>query len=63
MRNTFLLCNIVKTGIPTVVLLDGGGYKLAAMTWLKEQADPKRSLIHVWSLAEFQEAVKSGFLG
>jgi hypothetical protein len=59
----FLLFNIVKTGIPTVILLDGGGYKSAAMEWLKEQVDPNRALIHVWTMAEFQQAVDNGFLG
>lgn len=58
-----LLFNILKTGIPTVVLLDGSGYREAARKWLKDQAHPKSALIGVWSMAEFQKAVNNGFLG
>ncbi len=58
-----LLFNILKTGIPTVVLLDGGGYKASAMKWLREQAHPKSALIGVWTMAEFHKAVNNGFLG
>lgn len=59
----FLLYNIVHTGIPTVVLLDGGGYKPAALKWLKSMVCPKGALIHVWTMAEFQKAANDGFLG
>jgi hypothetical protein len=59
----FLLFNIAKIGVPTVVLLDGGGYKPMAMEWLKSQADPKRALIAVWNMAEFHREVNKGFLG
>lgn len=58
-----LLFNILKTGIPTVVLLDGGGYKEAARKWLIDQVHPKGALIGVWTMAEFQKAVNNGFLG
>src|SRR3990167_911590 len=37
----FLLFNILKTGIPTIVLMDGDGYKPAAMAWLKAQVHEK----------------------
>lgn len=59
----FALFNIIKIGVPTIILLDGGGYKPAAMKWLKEQADPKRALIGVYNMAEFQKLVNNGFLG
>jgi len=59
----FLYFNILKTGIPTVVLLDGAGYKKTAMEWLKEQVHPKSALIAVYSMAEFQKAVNNGLLG
>ena len=59
----FLLCNIVKTAIPTVVLMDGGGYKPAAMKWLKDQVSPASALIGVWSMPEFHKEVNNGFLG
>jgi len=58
-----LLFNILKTGIPTVVLLDGSGYREAARKWLLEQAQPKSALIGVFTMAEFQRAVNNGFLG
>jgi hypothetical protein len=59
----FLLFNIAKIGVPTVVLLDGGGYKPMAMEWLKSQADPKHALIAVWNMTEFHREVNKGFLG
>jgi hypothetical protein len=58
-----LLFNILKTGIPTVVLLDGGGYKPAARQWLLDQVHPKGALIGVYTMAEFQKQVNNGFLG
>ena len=58
-----LLFDILKTGIPTVVLLDGEGYRPAAKKWLEEQAHPKSALIGVWTMQEFQKAVNNGFLG
>jgi len=59
----FLLFNIMKMGVPSVVLLDGGGYKPSAMAWLKSQSDPNRALIGVWNMAEFQTRINNGFLG
>ena len=59
----FLLYNIIRTGIPTVVLLDGGGYKPAALEWLKEMVNKQGALIGVWTMAEFQKEVNNGFLG
>jgi hypothetical protein len=59
----FLLWNIIKTGIPTIILLAGGGYKPAAMQWLKEQVNPKGALHGVWDMTEFQTQVNNGYLG
>lgn len=59
----FSLFNIIKIGVPTVILLDGGGYKEAAMKWLKDQVSPDRALIGVWNMTEFQTKVNNGFLG
>ena len=59
----FLLYNIIRTGIPTVVLLDGGGYKPSALKWLKEMINKNGALIGVWTMAEFQKEVNNGFLG
>jgi len=58
-----LVFNIVKTGIPTVILLDGGGYRQKAMDWLKDQVNPKGAIQGVWTMAEFQKEVNNGFLG
>ena len=59
----FLLYNIIRTGIPTVILLDGGGYKPAALQWLKEMVNKNGALIAVWTMTEFQKEVNNGFLG
>jgi hypothetical protein len=48
--------------VPTIIILDGNGYKKTAMKWLKDQADPKRALIGVYNMAEFQKLVNNGFL-
>jgi hypothetical protein len=58
-----LVFNILKTGIPTVILLDGGGYSANARKWLLDQVHEKGALIGVWSMTEFQKAVNNGFLG
>ena len=59
----FALFNIFKIGVPTIILLDGGGYKPAAMKWLKDQVDEKRALIGVHNMTEFQALVNKNFLG
>ena len=59
----FLVLNINKTGCPTMILIDGGGYKQSAKKWLSEQAHPKSVLIGVWNMSEFQTKVNNGFLG
>lgn len=49
----FLVLNIkTREPYPTVILLDGGGYKIQAEKWLKNQVDDK--LIHVFNMREFQ---------
>ncbi len=58
----FLFFNIMKTGVPTIVLLDGDGYKPAAKRWLTGQAEVNRALIGVWDMKEFQKVVNNGFL-
>jgi len=59
----FTLFNIIKIGVPTIILLDGGGYKKTAKKWLKEQVNLSKALIGVYSMAEFQALVHKGFLG
>ena len=43
--------------------MDGGGYKLAALAWLKDQVSKTGALIGVWTMAEFQTQVNNVFLG
>ena len=59
----FLHHNIVKCNVPTIILLDGDGYKAAAKKWLRSMASPDGPLLSVWSMTEFQKAVNDGFLG
>jgi hypothetical protein len=56
-----LVFNVIKTAVPTVVLLDGGGYRPAAEDWLKSQCNPHAALIAVWDMREFQKQVNDGF--
>jgi hypothetical protein len=59
----FIKENIEKTGVPTIVLIDGDGYKKQAFDWLKKQASPNRSLRGVYTITEFQKLINQGFLG
>jgi hypothetical protein len=59
----FLYFNIMKCGVPTVVLLDGNGYKKTAREWLKSMVNPQRALIGVWDMSEFQKNINNGFFG
>ena len=58
----FTVFNIMKIAVPTIILLDGGGYKPAAMRWLKEQVGKDRALIGVYNMSEFQKVVNNGLL-
>lgn len=59
----FAVHNIMKIGVPTVILIDGGGYKKQALVWLKGQAGKDRALVGVYTMPEFQAVVNKGFLG
>ncbi len=52
----FLVLNIKKIGINTIIILDGDGYKKKAKEWLKEQVNG--CLLEVMSLTEFAKYVK-----
>lgn len=54
--------NILETGIPTIVVAGGNGYKPEALDWLKRQID-KRILLAVWNMEEFQIAKNTSFFG
>lgn len=58
----FLLLNIDRSKIPTIVLLDGSGFKPAAKTWLLDQSKSHPLLRAVWSMSEFHAAVNDGLL-
>lgn len=58
----FTVFNILKIGVPTIILLDGNGYKKTAMQWLKDQASKDRALIGVYNMSEFQALVNKGYL-
>lgn len=59
----FAVHNIMKTGVPTIILIDGGGYKKSALEWLRGQAGKERALIGVYTMSEFQIIVNKNFLG
>jgi len=43
----FLIENIKKNKLQTIIIIDGGGYKNSALKWLKEKNQ------HTYSLSEF----------
>ena len=59
----FLYFNIMKCKVPTIVLMDGGGYKPSALEWLKSMISPESFLIDVWDMREFQHRVNDGYFG
>jgi hypothetical protein len=59
----FLVLNVVKTNVPTIILLDGSGYKIGAKQWLQRQARPDHALREVWDMADFQRAINNGYFG
>jgi hypothetical protein len=59
----YLLFNIIKTAVPTVILIDGEGYRPAALEWLKSQVTDTNALRGAWNMMEFQKQVNNGFLG
>jgi hypothetical protein len=58
----YLLENIKKTGIPTIVLLDGNGYRKASKEWLISKVKRENSLVAVFSMSDFQREVNNGLL-
>lgn len=57
----FLCENIKKTNIPTIILLDGGGYKAGAEAWLRAQVGTHPAILAVWSMQEFQIALNNAY--
>ncbi len=59
----FLLFNIIKTSVPTVILIDGDGYRKAALKFLKDEVSKTSALRGAWTMKEFQTQINNGFLG
>jgi len=59
----YLLFNIIKTAVPTVILIDGDGYRKAALKFLKDEVSKTSALKGTWTMSEFQKEVNNGFLG
>lgn len=57
----FLVQSIRRIGIPTIIVLDGGGYSPGAKQWLKAQAG-SGAVIQVLEMREFQKFVNDGRL-
>ena len=55
--------NILKIGLPTIIIIDGNGARKKAVDWLRSQAHPSKALIGVYNMSEFQALVNKGFLG
>ena len=58
----FLYHNIMRTGIPSIIILDGSGYKPTAKKWLNSMVSEYQGLIGVYSLLEFIKKINQGFL-
>lgn len=59
----FLVETVKLLAIPTIVVLDGNGYRLAAADWLRSQVAVVPSLAGVYTYAEFKKAVNKKLLG
>jgi hypothetical protein len=59
----FLLFNIIKTKVPTVILIDGSGYRKAALKFLQDEVSKTSALRGAWTMSEFQTQVNNGFFG
>lgn len=59
----FLMFNIILTGVPTIVLVDGEGARKSAVEWLRTKCSDGCALRAVWTMNEFQREVNNGLLG
>ncbi len=57
----FLVENIRLLGIPTIVVVDGGGHKPGAIAWMKMQEND--ILLGVYTLQEFMIKMNDGLCG
>lgn len=58
----YLVENIKLHPIDTILLLDGGGYKAGAESWVRNQVDQQNRLRKVLNMQEFQRWVNDGNL-
>ncbi len=56
----YFVMNIWKSEYQTILVLDGGGYRQGAETWVRMMR--KHNLLHVFNMAEFQAWVNNGNL-
>lgn len=54
----YLVMNIALSKKPTIIILDGGGYRLRAEKWLRDQVDDQEFLEAVVNLGEFERVMK-----
>ena len=57
----FWVLTIKKSGLDTIVVLDGGGYFKGAECWLRQQAG-KDNLLHVFNMKDMQIFYNNGRL-
>jgi hypothetical protein len=58
----YLLLCIQKTALPTIIVIDGKGFRKEAMEWLKGNVGKTEALLGVYSMEEFSSEVNDGFL-
>ena len=58
----FLIENIKQARLPTIILIDGGGYKPGALEWLIQQEKKIDCLQGVWDMKEFRKRLNNGLL-
>lgn len=55
------LCECIEYNrVPTIIIIDGGGYKLGAFNWLKKQVEKRKYLLNVCTMNEFQIETNNG---
>ena len=54
----YLVKNIALSQKPTIIILDGGGYRPGAEKWLRAQVDEQEFLEAVVNLGEFEQVMK-----
>jgi hypothetical protein len=58
----YLVLSIEISKYPSIILIDGDGWKMGAITWLKKETKKRSFLRGVYCLSEFVALVNEGFL-